>query len=663
MLDLTNERLRMVSDQIAARGVRNPAVLEAMRRVPREAFLPEELAEFAYRDTPLPIEAEQTISQPYIVALMIESVQPRASDRALEIGTGSGYAAAVLSEVVAEVYTIERHEQLAKLATERLDTLGFSNVKVLHGDGTLGWQEHAPYNVIIVTAGGPQVPKALLQQLAIGGRLIIPVGETSRLQRLVRVTRTSQDQFDDEDLGGVQFVPLIGAEGWDAGAAKGARPSTQRSRPATIAKLIRETATPIEDIEHADVSSLIERIGDARVVLLGEATHGTSEFYRMRARITKELILRHGFNFVAVEADWPDAARINQYIRHAPARQEQWKAFARFPTWMWRNHEALDLVEWLRGWNAEVSEPVRRASFYGLDLYSLFTSINAVITYLSSVDPEMAAVARSRYGSLTPWEQDPAVYGRAVLSGRYRDCEAAVVAMLRDMLNRRIEYSQRDGDRFFDAAQNARLVAAAERYYRVMYYGNVESWNLRDQHMFDTLQQLLEFHGPASKGIVWEHNSHVGNAAATEMGRRGEHNVGQLTRARFAESAYLVGFGTDHGTVAAASDWDGPMEIKRVRPAHEASYERLCHDSEVTAFMLHLRDPVRPAVRDELEAARLERAIGVIYRPETELQSHYFQACLPQHFDEYIWFDETRAVTPLPSIVAPGVPETYPFGV
>src|SRR5271166_1501017 len=355
MLDLTKERLRMVKDQIAARGVRNPAVLEAMRNVPREAFLPDELSEFAYQDTPLPIEAGQTISQPYIVALMIESVEPRASDRALEIGTGSGYAAAVLSKVVSEVYTVERHEQLAKLAKRRLDGLGYSNVKVLHGDGTLGWHEHAPYDVIIVTAGGPQVPKPLLQQLAIGGRLIIPVGETSRLQRLVRVTRTSQDQFDDEDLGEVQFVPLIGAEGWDAGVAKGARPATQRSRPGTIAKLIRETASPIADIEQADVSALLERIGDARVVLLGEATHGTSEFYRMRARITKELILRGGFNFVAVEADWPDAARINQYVRHAPARQEQWKAFSRFPTWMWRNHEASELVEWLRAWNAEVS--------------------------------------------------------------------------------------------------------------------------------------------------------------------------------------------------------------------------------------------------------------------------------------------------------------------
>jgi protein-L-isoaspartate(D-aspartate) O-methyltransferase len=663
MLDLKKDRLRMVRDQIAARGVRTPAVLEAMRRVPREAFLPDELAEFAYQDTPLPIEAGQTISQPYIVALMIESIEPRPGDRALEIGTGSGYAAAVLSELVDEVYTVERHEQLARLAIKRLGSLGYAKVKVLHGDGTLGWPDHAPYDLIIVTAGGPQVPKPLLEQLAIGGRLIIPVGQSSRLQRLVRVTRTSQDQFDNEDLGEVQFVPLIGTEGWDSGVANRERPSTQRSGPKTIANLIGETAAPIADIEQVNIGPLLERIGDARVVLLGEATHGTSEFYRMRARITKELILRHGFNFVAVEADWPDAARINQYVRHAPARQDQWKAFSRFPTWMWRNHEALELVEWLRAWNAEVSDPARRASFYGLDLYSLFTSINAVITYLSSVDPAMASIARGRYACLSPWEHDPAVYGRAVLSGRYRDCEAAVVAMLRDMLNRRIEYSQRDGDSFFDATQNARLVAAAERYYRVMYYGAVESWNLRDQHMFDTLEQLLNFHGPRSKGIVWEHNSHVGDAAATEMGTRGEHNVGQLSRARFAESAFLVGFGTDHGTVAAASDWDGPMQVMRIRPSHEDSYERLCHDSGVKAFMLHLRDPARQAVRDELEAARLERAIGVVYRPESELMSHYFQACLPRQFDEYIWFDETRAVSPLPSVVAPGVPETFPFGV
>ena len=296
MNDLDKQRLRMVERQITARGVRNPAVLDAMRTVPREAFVSDNLAEFAYEDTPLPIPEGQTISQPYIVALMIESANPRPTDRALEIGTGSGYAAAVLSQLVAEVYTIERHEQLAQLAKRRFAELGYSNTNVLHGDGTLGWPEHAPYDLILVTAGGPQVPQPLLEQLAVGGRLIIPVGSEPRLQNLVRVTRVSEDRFDEEDLGDVQFVPLIGAEGWNAEVVARSRASTQASRPETVAKLIREAAEPIADIDEVDLGPLLDRIGDARVVLLGEATHGTSEFYRMRARITRELVLRRGFN-------------------------------------------------------------------------------------------------------------------------------------------------------------------------------------------------------------------------------------------------------------------------------------------------------------------------------------------------------------------------------
>ena len=248
---------------------------------------------------------------------------------------------------------------------------------------------------------------------------------------------------------------------------------------------------------------------------------------------------------------------------------------------MWRNREVEELVEWLRAHNAAVEAPERRVGFYGLDLYSLYTSIAAVLRYLDDVDPEAARVARARYGCLTPWQGDPAAYGRAVLTGGYRACEEEVVAMLRDLLDQRLEYQQRDGERFLDALQNARVVANAERYYRAMYYGSRESWNLRDQHMFETLQVLLAFRGPETKAVVWEHNSHIGDAAATEMGARGELNVGQLARATFGDAAYLVGFGTDHGTVAAASDWDGPMEVKRVRPAHPDSYERLCHDAQI----------------------------------------------------------------------------------
>jgi protein-L-isoaspartate(D-aspartate) O-methyltransferase len=491
--------------------------------------------------------------------------------------------------------------------------------------------------------------------------MVVPVGDDPSLQKLLRVTREGVETFWQEDLGSVRFVPLVGAQGW---AEDGGAPIRRGSRPAAIAELLRETVEPVPDVESADLGSLLERIGDARVVLLGEATHGTSEFYRMRARITRELILRKGFTIVAVEADWPDAARIHRYVQHVEERGPgRWRSFARFPTWMWRNREVLEFVEWLRTHNRAVEDPARRAGFFGLDLYSLFTSIHSVLAYLDGVDPDAARTARERYGCLTPWESDPATYGRAVLSAGYRRCEGQVVAMLRDMLERRMDYAARDGERYLDAVQNARLVANAERYYRVMYYGSTESWNLRDRHMFETLESLLTFHGPAARAVVWEHNSHVGDAAATEMSVRGELNVGRLCRERHGEAAFLVGFGTDHGTVAAASNWDDPMQVLSVRSAHPESYERVCHESGVEAFLLHLREPARPEVREELEPARLERAIGVIYRPETELQSHYFYATLPHQFDEYVWFDETRAVTPLTTREIPGIPDTHPFGL
>ena len=661
-MSLQAQREAMVSGHLVARGVRDDAVLNAMRTVPREAFLPEDMMEFAYRDSPLPIAAGQTISQPYIVAVMTEALRLKASDRVLEIGTGSGYAAAVPSRVAAEVYTIERHAALAEGARQVLEALEYRNVHVRHADGTRGWPEHAPYDAIAVAAGGPRVPGTLREQLAIGGRLVMPVGSVPRLQELVRVTRTGENEYRRERLGGVQFVPLIGAEGWSERESGVLLTGGDRRETPASAELIREVAEPFPDIEEVELGPLLERIGSAKVVLLGEATHGTSEFYRMRARITREQVERFGFTIVAVEADWPDAARVDHYVRHTPFSSGSERAFTRFPVWMWRNQEVHDFIEWLRDHNERIHAPEARVGFYGLDLYSLTSSIEAVLQYLQRVDPDAARIARERYGCLSPWQTDPATYGRAVLTGRFRACEDEVVGMLRDLLARYLEYASADGDRFLDAIQNARLVASAEQYYRIMYYGSVESWNLRDRHMFDTLNLILRFRGPDARAVVWEHNSHVGHAAATEMGARGEFNVGQLSRETFGQDAFLVGFGTDHGTVAAASDWGGPMEIKEVRPAHPDSYERLCHDSEIEAFMLHLRDPVRDEILDELLPPRLERAIGVIYRPETELASHYFQAVLPRQFDEYVWFDSTEAVRSPRVASSVGVPETYPFG-
>jgi protein-L-isoaspartate(D-aspartate) O-methyltransferase len=657
------QRARMVQRQIAARGVTDSRVLAAMARVPREKFLSEGLAEFAYQDTPLPIESDQTISQPYIVAYMAESLRLGGGEKVLEIGTGSGYAAAVLAEIAGEVYSVERYANLASSAALRLERLGYRNVHVLHGDGTRGWAEHAPYDAIVVAAGGPEVPSSLREQLAIGGRLVIPVGPSARSQKLVRITRTAEHRYDEEELMPVAFVPLVGEEGWSEGAerpARARRPAGRERAARSASSLVAASCEPFTRIEAANLSPLLDRIGEARIVLLGECTHGTSEFYRMRAHITRELIVRKGFDVVAVEADWPDAARIDGYVRHLERPASDWSAFSRFPTWMWRNREMHDFVDWLRDYNGARPETAR-AAFYGLDLYSLFTSIGAVLDYLDDVDPGTAAVARRRYGCLSPWESDPATYGYAALTDRYRSCEDEVVRMLQELLAARLTPGAADGERYFDAVQNARIVEQAERYYRLMYYGGPASWNHRDTHMFDTLQRVLDARGPGSRAIVWAHNSHIGDASATELGARGEINIGELCRRSFGASSYAVGFGTHRGTVAAASDWGGPMEIKQVRPSHERSYERICHDSGVGRFVLPLRDSGE--LRTELMEPRLERAIGVIYRPETEVASHYFAAHLPRQFDDYIWFDETSAVEPLAARELAGMPETYPFGL
>jgi len=656
MTDLREARARMVALQIERRGIRDARLQDAFRTVPREAFVPKAMAEFAYDDTPLPIAEGQTISQPYIVARTIDALGLRGNERVLEVGTGSGYAAAILGRVAREVYTIERHEALAVTAAERLKALGFDNVFVRCGDGTLGWSEHAPYDAIAVAAGGPAAPKALLDQLAIGGRLVIPIGPDDATQVLTRITRVSESRYEDEPLLDVRFVPLIGAQGW----AEGGR--ARKGNP--LSHLIREVAEPIDSIDGASIDALLERIGDARVVLIGEATHGSSEFYRMRARITRELVARRGFDFVAIEGDWPDAARVDDYVLdRARVASHAFTPFTRFPQWMWRNEEVETFVEWLRAHNATHKT---RVGFHGLDLYSMFTSISVVLAYLDRVDPEAAHAARARYGLLTPWQRDPAAYGEAVLVRGYESAEPHVVAVLREMLARRLDYARMDGEQYFDAAQNARVVADAERYYRVMFYGGAQSWNLRDAHMFDTLRALISFYGPASKAIVWAHNSHVGDASATEMSSHGETNIGESCRAAFGERAYAIGFGTDHGVVAAAHEWDGPMEQMRVTPAHAASYERVFHDSNVPAFLMHLRAPRHASLRDELAASRLERAIGVVYRPKTELQSHYFSASLVNQFDEYVWFDETSSVAPLvraASNARDDVPDTYPFGL
>ncbi len=423
----------------------------------------------------------------------------------------------------------------------------------------------------------------------------------------------------------------------------------------------------------AQYDQLLEGIGDARLVLLGEATHGTHEFYRERAFITRRLIAEKGFCAVAVEADWPDTYRINRFVRGVGVDEEAVDAlqdFERFPMWMWRNADVLDFVGWLRTHN-ETLTPDRRVGFYGLDLYSLRTSTRAVLDYLEKVDPQAARHAKERYGCFDQFGPEMQEYGYATAFGLRPSCEREVVTQLFDLHRRRAEYANRDGrvapDEFFFAEQNARLVKNAEEYYRTMFKGRVESWNIRDHHMTETLQELLTFLDairPGARIVVWAHNSHLGDARATEMGEAGEWNVGQLVRERYHGSAVLVGFTTYTGTVTAATDWDGPAHRRHVRPALSGSYERLFHEAGVARMLLPIRVDLELA--SALKPPRLERAIGVLYVPETERRSHYFHAKLAEQFDFVLHFDETRAVEPLEreAIWEEGeVPETFPTGL
>ncbi|MGR6035558.1 MAG: erythromycin esterase family protein [Candidatus Nitrosoglobus sp.] len=441
----------------------------------------------------------------------------------------------------------------------------------------------------------------------------------------------------------------------------------------SIAEMVRHAALPLQGTAN-DYKTLIETIGDAHVVLIGEASHGTHEFYRERARITQQLISKKGFNAVAVEADWPDSYEINRYVRHydpeLKTAEQALHGFKRFPQWMWRNIDVMNFVTWLRSFNDGLPAQ-QKIGFYGLDLYSMHASMHAVISYLDKIDPQAANEARQRYACFDRFDKQMQGYGFMALHGLEQSCEDEVVKQLQDLCDHAWEYSRRDGqlaeEAFFNAEQNARLARNAEKYYRSMFQGRVESWNLRDTHMFETLECLMQHlkRDESAKLIVWAHNSHVGNAQATEMGQWGELNIGQLTQQKFKAHAFSIGFSTYTGTVTAASGWDAPAECKQVRKGLSGSYEALFHQVGIPNYMLILRgdEPLSEALR----GPRLERAIGVIYSPLSERQSHYFDANLPQQFDALIHFDKTQAVVPVERTPqwerGEEVSETFPSGL
>ena len=440
----------------------------------------------------------------------------------------------------------------------------------------------------------------------------------------------------------------------------------------TVIKAIKAAAVPLRGL--SDTDAILDAIGDASIVLLGEATHGTHEFYRSRMEISMRLLQEKGFAGIAVECDWPDALEVGRYVQgrgNAGSPHAALGSYERFPRWMWRNEDVLELVKRLRGFNDGIGDERRQAGFFGLDLYSLRRSMEAVVGYLDRVDPEAAQRARARYACFDHLAEDPQRYGYATTFGMKKDCEVEVMRQLMGMTANLERYAGIDGvegfDEAFYAQQNARVAQNAESYYRAMFEGRNASWNVRDTHMADTLDALREHlsrrRGDSARMVIWAHNSHIGDARATQMGREGELNLGQLVRQRHgAEQCFLLGYTTHAGTVTAASEWDCPAERKNVRPSLEESHENLMHRAGHD-FFLPLRG--NPGLQQQL-GQRLERAIGVVYLPESERVSHYFQSDIGKQFDAIIHVDTTRAVKALDAPAAmlhDELPETYPTGI
>jgi erythromycin esterase-like protein len=440
-------------------------------------------------------------------------------------------------------------------------------------------------------------------------------------------------------------------------------PSTPEA--ATIARAAR----PIQGAH--DYTGLVERAGNAQVVLIGEASHGTEDFYTVRAELTRRLVEDKGFRLVLLEADWPDALRAHRWASGQATEKDVGTAlgdFKRFPAWMWRNTVMTDFVTWLRDWNK--AHPGERTGLFGMDLYSMHASMALVLDYLETVDPFAAERARQRYSCFDAYGDDPQAYGMATTLGRGESCEEEVVAQMAELrrhYGRLVEgHGPRSEEEFFYAEQNARLVKNAEGYYRSMFRGRDRSWNLRDAHMAETLVALLSHYGKSgtAKAVVWAHNSHLGDARATDMAQRGEWNVGQLARELLGDRTYSIGFTTFGGTVTAAQDWGDAAERRRVRPGLPGSCEELFHDTGIPAFWLDLRED-NDATK-LLGKPLLQRAIGVIYRPETERHSHYFHVNLAAQFDAVIHLDVTHALQPLErtSTWDEGeLPETFPEGL
>ena len=634
--------------QLQDKGIKNSLLIKAFQDLPEAFFLINEFHPYSYEETENEYKLETIEPRVIVIAKMLEKLKIEKGDKILLIGVDSIYILAALSKIYNEVFMVETFDSYYEWAKKVLSTIGIKNVHIKIDDPKLGWKDKGQFDTILIASEFEEVPISLKEQLRIGGKLLVPIGPDWTHSIFEIFQRVSETDFKVEKLRDNFFIPnpkLLPEIG------------NEEYPDDDIVDQIKAKAIAFESIKKYPMDELLNRIGDAQVVLLGEASHGTSEFYLARQEITKALIEQKGFNFVSAEADWSDAEQINSYVRNIHSEID-WMPFSRFPQWMWKNKEVLNFVEWLKKFN---SNHKNKIGFYGLDLYGLENSINLVIDFLEHKDINLANLAISRYECIAPYMSDPALYGKMVLSDRLVSCEEEILKMLVDLLKNK--YRLNHSPEYFYAYQNANVIVDAEQYYKAMYYGSAESWNLRDFHMFHTLKTLLSYYGPDTKAVIWAHNSHIGNALATEMYSRGEINIGHLCKEHFGEKSYHIGFGTHTGTVAAAHNWGDDMEIMKVNESLSNSYENLCHKTKITSFTLPLKEKHSgKTLRKLLNTPKLERAIGVMYRPRTERLSHYFHAVLPSQFDEYIWFDTSKAVTPITATnVTPKLLESHPL--
>jgi protein-L-isoaspartate(D-aspartate) O-methyltransferase len=627
----------MIEEQLVRRGIADARVLEAFRAVPREAFVPERLGEVAYQDSPLPIGGGQTISQPFVVALTLEALALTGTERVLEIGTGSGYAAALLGRLAAEVHTVERLAALADEARQRLAERGCKNVHVTLGDGSLGLPEHAPYDAIAVAAAGPSVPAALRDQLAVGGRLVMPVVRNGG-QALVRITRQGPATWKEERLLDVTFVPLIGAQAWP----EAKRPPATVPRDDDTVRLVQKHAEPVEDLR-----ALADRIGGARVVLLGGAIDGSLELQRLRVRLTQELLARGGFQFVAIEGDWSDAARIDEHVRDlAPRPDLPFHAFTRFPGIRWRNKVVAAFVDDLHA-RGDVG-------FHGLDVFGTTGAVSLALERVGEHDSEAAREARSRCTTISPWRR-----GVADILTEQAAFEPDLLASLHASLSARTAAVRVAGPRAAEAARRA--AEDGDTYYRYLLHGALDAWSIRSDAMANMLRALLDDYGPQSRAIVWAHDAHVADATGTETGVRGHRTLGQLARLAFDGGAYLVGLDAGVGEILASPSWGAKPAVMELGPAPPSSHERLFHDAGLSAFALPLRSGASD-LREALRVPRLSRAIGAVYRPDAELVTHYLAVAPSRAFDELVFVDRTTPVEAI-GVAATCEPENdHPLG-